>query len=46
MGNRSASNRTLSDYDIRLYSQQSQLPPHIVQQLYEAFMERAGSDGR
>lgn len=46
MGNQSTRGRTLSDYDIRMFSQQSQLPPHIVQQLYEAFLERAGRDGR
>lgn len=46
MGNQQTRGRTLSDYDIRLFAQQSQLPPHIVQQLYEAFMERAGKDGR
>ncbi len=46
MGNQTTRSRTLSDYDIRLYSQQTQLPPHIIQQLYEAFIERAGRDGR
>ena len=46
MGNQSVSGRTLSDQDIRLFSQQTQLQPHIVQQLYEAFLERAGRDGR
>jgi hypothetical protein len=46
MGNQTAKGQTLSDYDIRLLSQQSGLPPHIIQQLYEAFMERAGKDGR
>ena len=46
MGNQAARGRSLSDYDIQLFAQQSQLPPHIVQQLYEAFMERAGRDGR
>ncbi|CAF1361492.1 unnamed protein product [Rotaria sordida] len=46
MGNRSDRNQTLSDYDTLILSQQTQLPPHILQQLYEAFMERAGRDGR
>ncbi|CAF1368373.1 unnamed protein product [Rotaria sordida] len=46
MGNRSDRNQTLSDYDTSILSQQTQLPPHILQQLYEAFMERAGRDGR
>ncbi|CAF0827088.1 unnamed protein product [Adineta ricciae] len=46
MGNQNNRGRTLTDYDIRLFSQQSQLPPHIIQQLYEAFIERAGKDGR
>jgi hypothetical protein len=46
MGNQNTRGRTLSDNDIRLFSQQSQLPPHIIQQLYEAFIERAGSNGR
>jgi hypothetical protein len=46
MGNQSTRGRTLSDGDIRLFSQQSKLPPHIIQQLYEAFIERAGRHGR
>ena len=46
MGNRNTTNNTLSDYDIRHFSQQTHLPPHIVQQLYEAFIERAGRNGR
>jgi len=48
MGNRSTGtgSQTLSDHDIRLLSQKSQLPPHILQQLYEAFLERAGKNGR
>lgn len=46
MGNQNTRNRTLADNDIRLLSRQSQLPPHIIQQLYEAFLERAGKDGR
>jgi len=46
MGNQNSKRQTLNDADIRLLSQQSQLPPHIIQQLYEAFLERAGKDGR
>jgi hypothetical protein len=48
MGNRNTGtgSQTLSDHDIRLLSQKSQLPPHILQQLYEAFLERAGKNGR
>jgi hypothetical protein len=46
MGSQNAKVQSLSDYDTRLLSQQSRLPPHIIQQLYEAFMERAGKDGR
>jgi hypothetical protein len=48
MGNQNTGtgSQTLSDNDIRLLSQRSQLPPHILQQLYEAFLERAGRNGR
>ena len=46
MGNRNARGRPLSDQDLRLFSQQSQLQPHVIQQLYDAFQERAGKDGR
>ena len=46
MGNQNATHETLNDYDIRLLSQQTQIPPHIMQQLYEAFRERAGRNGR
>ena len=46
MGNQTAKGQTLSDSDIRLLGQQSGLPPHIIQQLFEAFMERAGTNGR
>ncbi|CAF3403181.1 unnamed protein product [Rotaria socialis] len=46
MGIQHSKSRTLTDSDIRLISQQTQLEPHIIQQLYEAFMERAGNDGR
>lgn len=38
--------RTLTDADIRLLSQHTQLEPHLIQQLHEAFIERAGKDGR
>ncbi|CAF3009573.1 unnamed protein product [Rotaria sp. Silwood2] len=46
MGNRSDRNQTLPDYDINVLSQQTQIPPHVLQQIYEAFMERAGNNGR
>ena len=46
MGNRNSRGKALSDQDIRVFSQQSQLQPHIIQQLYDAFSERAGRDGR
>ncbi|CAF0973293.1 unnamed protein product [Rotaria sp. Silwood1] len=46
MGNRGDKYETLSDNDIQALSAQTQIPPHILQQIYQAFMERAGSDGR
>ena len=46
MGNKNTAKKTLPDHDIRLFSEQTDLPPHIVQQLYEAFIQRAGNDGR
>ena len=46
MGNRNSRGRTLSDQDLSIFTQQSQLQPHVIQQLYEAFQERAGRDGR
>lgn len=46
MGNQNVKHDTLNDYDIRILSQQTNIPPHIMQQLYEAFRERAGRDGR
>lgn len=45
MGNRGA-RRKLSDDEIRIFSQQSQLQPFVIQQIYDAFMDRVGKDGR
>lgn len=47
MGNRNSNTgRRLADVDLQILSQRSQLQPHVVQQLYAAFMDRAGRDGR
>jgi hypothetical protein len=46
MGNQNTRTRALSDNDIHLLSRQTQLPPHIIQQLYQAFLERSGGSGR
>ena len=46
MGNRNGSTRPLSNQQIQMLSQQSQLQPFVIQQIYEAFMDRAGKDGR
>jgi len=36
----------LSNQQVQLYSQQTQLQPFVIQQLYEAFIDRAGKNGR
>jgi hypothetical protein len=46
MGQKLSKNRTLSNQQIQLYSQQTQLQPHVIQQIYEAFIDRAGKNGR
>lgn len=43
MGN---SGRKLTDQEIQVFSLQSQLQPFVIRQIYDAFMDRAGKDGR
>jgi hypothetical protein len=38
--------KALSNQQIQLFSQMTQLQPFFIQQLYEAFMDRAGRNGR
>lgn len=38
--------RSLPNKKLLLYSQQTQLQPVVIQQIYEAFMDRAGSGGK
>ncbi|CAF4779577.1 unnamed protein product [Rotaria socialis] len=38
--------KKLSNKELQLYSQQTQLQPHVIQQLYEAFIDRTGKKGR
>ncbi len=40
------SRKALSNQQIQLFSQMTQLQPFFIQQLYEAFMDRAGKNGR
>ncbi len=36
----------LSNQQVQSYSQQTQLQPYVIQQIYEAFIDRAGKNGR
>lgn len=36
----------LSNQQMQQFSQQTQLQPFFIQQLYEAFIDRAGKNGR
>ncbi|CAF3348095.1 unnamed protein product [Rotaria socialis] len=38
--------KKLSNKELQLYSQQTQLQPYVIQQLYEAFIDRTGKKGR
>ena len=46
MGNRLGQKRTLSNQDVQRYSQQTQLQPYVIRQIHDAFIDRAGKDGR
>ena len=46
MGNRFGQKRTLSNQDVQRYSQQTQLQPYVIRQIHDAFIDRAGKDGR
>ena len=46
MGNRVGQKRTLSNQDIQRFSQQTQLQPYVIRQIHDAFIDRAGKDGR
>jgi len=38
--------KKLPNKKVLLYSQQTQLQPYVIQQIYAAFMDRAGRNGR
>ena len=44
MGN--SGGRKLTDQELQVFSSQSQLQPFVIRQIYDAFMDRAGKDGR
>jgi hypothetical protein len=47
MGQRLSKNSpVLSNQQLQLFSQQTQLQPFVIQQLYDAFIDRAGKNGR
>ena len=46
MGGGASKNPRLSNQQVQIYSQQTQLQPYVIQQIYEAFMDRAGKNGR
>lgn len=46
MGKMFSKNKKLANQEVQTYSQQTQLQPHVIQQIYEAFMDRAGNNGR
>jgi hypothetical protein len=46
MGQAMGGNPTLSNQQIQMISQQTQLQPFFIQQLYNAFIDRAGKNGR
>lgn len=46
MGQRLSKAKPMGNQQVQLYSQQTQLQPVVIQQIYEAFMDRAGKGGR
>ena len=48
MGKKSSKKQknTLSNQELQNYSQQTRLKPHVIQQIYEAFIDRAGKNGK
>jgi len=46
MGTGAGKNAKLSNQQVQVYSQQTQLQPYVIQQIYEAFIDRAGKNGR
>ncbi|CAF1213163.1 unnamed protein product [Adineta steineri] len=46
MGSMFGKNKKLSSQQTQLYSQQTQLQPYVIQQIHDAFTDRAGKNGR
>lgn len=46
MGKGSSKNAKLSNQQVQAFSQMTQLQPYVIQQIYEAFVDRAGKGGR
>ena len=40
------SGKKLSNQEVQAFSQRTQLQPYVIQQIYDAFMDRAGKNGR
>lgn len=40
------SSKKLSNKDVQRYVQMTQLQPYVLQQIYGAFVDRAGKNGR
>ncbi|CAF0937023.1 unnamed protein product [Rotaria sordida] len=46
MGKNLSKHPTLSSKEVQGYSQMTRLQPYVIQQIYEAFMDRVGKSGR
>lgn len=46
MGSKLSKPGSLSNQQVQRYSQQTQLQPLVIRQIYDAFIDRAGKGGR
>ena len=42
----SKTSKKLSNQEVQRFVQQTQLQPYVIQQIYDAFIDRAGRNGR
>jgi len=46
MGSKLAKKGSLSNKDVKKFSELTQLQPYFIRQLYDAFIDRTGKNGR